>query len=305
MRLANCAIIIPTFYPGKKIISCLNSLPSQCEILIIDNGNDNELKKIVKSCSKNILYYNVGDIGLSKSFNFALKSLNKEYFLITQPDVIFRSGCINNLLLAYTKYQNAGAISPLIYENNLYSISDFMDLKFDKTNNKLSKLRKSKKINTEPSGDFCVEAINATAILLKKSLIEKIGGWDENIYTYLEDVDLSLRIRAAGHEIIKICNSKVDHGGFQSHKKNNFEKMNISRNWHFCWSSIYFNYKHATKLNFYKYYLSIFFKYYIKMIINLFLLRKKKFILYKTRVNACINFLFVRKSNFRPFVYKA
>ncbi len=302
MKIADCAIVIPTFYPGKKIISCLNSLPSECSIVIIDNGNDSELEKIIANHPKKILHYKIGDVGLPKSFNFALKNLNKEYFLITQPDVIFKKDCLQNLLLAYKKYQNAGAISPLIYENNLYSTSDYMDLKFDKISKKVNKSKKLNKTSIEPSGDFCVEAINATAVLLKKSIIEKIGGWDENIYTYLEDVDLSLRIRAAGHEIIKVSNSKVDHGGFKSHKKNNFENMNISRNWHFCWSAIYFNYKHASKLNFYKYYCYIFFKYFIKMIINFFLFRKIKFIKYQTRFKACLNFLFTRKSNFRPTI---
>jgi N-acetylglucosaminyl-diphospho-decaprenol L-rhamnosyltransferase len=304
MRLADCAIIIPTFYPGKKIISCLNSLPAECTIIIVDNGDDIELETIIQNHPKKILHCKVGDVGLPKSFNYALNKINKEYFIITQPDVIFSSNCIQNLLLASKKYQNAGAISPLIYENNLYSTSDFMELKFDKITKKLYNLKKIKKISIEPSGDFCVEAINATAVLLKKSLIEKIGGWDENIYTYLEDVDLSLRIRAAGHEIIKVCNTKVDHGGFQSHKKNNFENMNIARNWHFCWSSIYFKYKHATKFNFYKCYSYIFFKYLIKMIVNFLLFRKSKFILYQTRFKACINFLFIRQSNFRPVINK-
>ena len=39
-----------------------------------------------------------------------------------------------------------------------------------------------------PSGDFCAQAVNATAMLIKKHN-QKVNGWDENIYTYLEDID--------------------------------------------------------------------------------------------------------------------
>ena len=43
--LTKLTIIIPTFYPGKIIIKCLNSLPKYSEIIIVDNGIDKELEK--------------------------------------------------------------------------------------------------------------------------------------------------------------------------------------------------------------------------------------------------------------------
>ena len=46
-----------------------------------------------------------------------------------------------------------------------------------------------------PSGDICVEAVKCNSNVVKKKIIKKIKGWDENIYTYHEDVDLCLRLR--------------------------------------------------------------------------------------------------------------
>jgi N-acetylglucosaminyl-diphospho-decaprenol L-rhamnosyltransferase len=83
----------------------------------------------------------------------------------------------------------------------------------------LENKRRPKKVSIFPSGDICVEAVNATAMLIKKSIIKKINGWDENIYTYHEDIDLCLRLRKKGYSIMKIKKSIAHHVGFGSNKK--------------------------------------------------------------------------------------
>lgn len=304
MKLSDCLVVIPTFYPGEKILYCFNSIPEECDILIVDNGDDTELLNYIQKSSKKITHSKVGDVGLPKSFNYALKNCTKKYLLVTQPDVIFEDNSIQNLLLGYDRYPNAGIVCPLIFENKTYSKYDYMDLNFDRKNNKLLRKKIYKNLSTEPFGDTCVEAVNATAMLLKKEFLDKIGGWDENIYTYCEDIDLCLRLRIVGHEIIKIKDSKVNHVGFQSHKRENFNDMNLSRNWHFCWSSIYFKKKHSKKYDFYKYFFFIFLKYFIKTLVYFCFFRIGKFKQYSIRLRACLNFIFIGKSNFRPDVKK-
>ena len=112
MKLNNCQVILPTFYPGKKIINCINSIPDKYPIAIIDNGNDDELGDILKKIPRRISHYKVGDIGLPKSFNFALSISNSNYIFITQPDVILEKNCIENLLIANFKYADAGILCP-------------------------------------------------------------------------------------------------------------------------------------------------------------------------------------------------
>ena len=81
MSLSKLTIIIPTFYPGKIIKKCLESLPIGSEIIIIDNGVDPELQQIIKLQKHKIKHYKVGDIGLSKSFNIALsKSIKMKIY---------------------------------------------------------------------------------------------------------------------------------------------------------------------------------------------------------------------------------
>ena len=82
-------VIIPTFYPGPIINDCLETLPEQADIIIIDNGDDPELDNLIKQKKKNIRHFKIGDVGLPKSFNFGIEKSKNENILITQPDVKF------------------------------------------------------------------------------------------------------------------------------------------------------------------------------------------------------------------------
>ena len=298
MSLSKLTIVIPTFYPGKIIKKCLASLPLTAEIIIIDNGEDPELEKIIKLQKHKIKHYKVGDIGLSKSFNIALAKSKNENILITQPDVCFEKNSIINLVKAQKKYTKAGIISPLLFEKKKYSQYDYLDLSLSKLGT-LENKRKPKKVSMLPSGDICVEAVNATAMLIKKTIIKKINGWDENIYTYHEDIDLCLKLRRKNYSIMKVKNSIVHHIGFGSNKKKNRVKAEQSRNWHYCWSSLYFKDKYSPKINFILFYVKNLVKYFLKTILNFILLRKKKFILNLMRLRACLNYLFIKKASYR------
>jgi len=297
-KLSELSIIIPTFYPGKIIKKCFNSLPRESEIIIIDNGNDDELEKVIRSLNLNIRHYKIGDVGLSKSFNYGLKKAKNENVLITQPDVYFEKGSIKNLINILNLYPKTGIVAPILFEKGKYSKYDFLDLSLDKFGKVVNKKRKDKFYKI-PSGNFCVEAINATAMLFKKNIIKSVKGWDEKIYTYHEDIDLCVKIRKKKYQIIKSSQSIAHHIGFGSHKKKNKEKAEKSRNWHYCWSSLYFKEKYSTKLEFIYFYIKKVIKYSSKTFLNLILLKRKKVILNFMRLRACMNYLFIKKASYR------
>ena len=291
-------VIIPTFYPGKIILKCLRSLPKESEIIIIDNGDDIELEKTIKSLKLKIKHYKIGDVGLPKSFNYGIKKSNNENILITQPDVFFEKKTIFNLMKVQKKYPNSGIISPLLFEKKKYSRYDYLDLKLDKYGKLINK-KIIQRNNVIPSGDICVEAVNATAMLLKKKIINKIKGWDENIFTYHEDIDLCLRLRKKNFQIIKAANSIVHHVGFGSHAKKNKDKAEKSRNWHYCWSSLYFKQKHGSNLTFIIFFFKNILKYSLKTLFNGIIFKRKKTVLNFMRLRACINYLFIKEASYR------
>lgn len=293
-----CTVVIPTFFPDQKIFDNLKSLPNNIKILIIDNSYHDDLKMKLKNF-KNCQYFNIGDVGLGKTFNFALKKIKTPYVLLSQPDVVLREKCLENLLDGFIKYPNAGMVAPIVYDNGSFSDFDHYDLRYSKNKKEFfyKKIKKTpKKI---PDGDFCVDAVNATTMLIKVEALKKIGGWDDNIYVYLEDIDICLRLYLEGYSIIKIKKAIVDHKGWSSHFDTIKETMNISRIWHFTWSSLYFENKFTKKsIIIKKIFLTIFISF-IKLILNLIIFRINKSKINFIKISACYAFIFNKGSYFR------
>ncbi len=292
-----CTVVLPTFFPGDEIFQNLESIPSDLKILIIDNSYNQSLKKKISNY-KNCEYYNIGDVGLGKTFNFALSKIYTPYILLTQPDVILRKDCIQNLIYALDKYRNAGMVVPIVFDNKIYSKYDFYDLKYSKKN-KTFLDKKIKKNSILPSGDFCVDAVNATTMLIRVEALKRINGWDNNYYVYLEDIDICLRLKLNNYSIIKIADAKVDHLGWSSHFAEIKDTMNVSRIWHFTWSSLYFENKFCRKSIVLKKLFKIIFYSTLKLILNFIIFRFDKVNQNVTKLSACLAFILNRGSYFR------
>jgi GT2 family glycosyltransferase len=68
--------------------------------------------------------------------------------------------------------------------------------------------------------------------------------FDENFFIYLEEIDLCKRIKKKKQKIYLDKSIKIQHLGGSSHNKSIDFEMELSRNWHWMWSTFYFNKKH-------------------------------------------------------------
>jgi N-acetylglucosaminyl-diphospho-decaprenol L-rhamnosyltransferase len=294
----DCTVILPTFFPPDSILDNIKSIPDNIKVLIIDNSYDEKLYNKIKKF-KNCEYFNIGDVGLSKTFNFALSKVKTKLILLTQPDVILRKNCLESLIRGINKYDNVGIAAPVVYDNGIYSKYDFYDLKYSQKNKKFNYKNLKKKINTVPSGDYGVDAVNATTMLMETEVIKSINGWDENIYLYLEDIDICLRLKIANYSIIKIADAVVDHKGWSSHFAEIKDTMNQSRVWHYTWSSAYFEKKFSNLFLFYVRFLKLLFILIVKIFFNILLFKFNKIKIYSIKISAYYAFITNRGSYFR------
>ena len=102
-----------------------------------------------------------------------------------------------------------------------------------------------------------------------------------------------------GFNIIKISNAIVDHKGWSSHFDEIKSSMNISRVWHFTWSSLYFDNKFCRKSLVLKKITKLIFLCLVKNIFNLLLFRINKFKVNNIKLSACFAFLLNKGSYFR------
>ena len=299
-----CTVFIVTYYSQNKIRSCLDSIPRKYNIIIFDNSGQLEYKKEIENAYPNTRYIvSKINLGIPRAYNFGLNIIKTEYMFTTQPDVVLRSNCLDNLIEAAIKYSTAGIFSPITYHGKKYIlVGDHKTLNIDKKKKRI--IFNEKNMNTEiykkiPEGDFCVDGATGTAMLIKRSFLKNIGGWDKKIFSYWEDMDICARMRFDNHAVIKVVKAQLDHDAFSSHDESVHSSLDYFRNWHYMWSSYYIRNKYNQYTSALFFAFGVLFLHILKIIFCSIVFKKKKLIISKAKIDGLLNSVFNKKSHFR------
>ena len=150
--------------------------------------------------------------------NIGLKEVKTKYALILNPDAeLFPETLQNFLTVAYEKPDFA-IIGPGIVED-----------------------KKKLTINKDTQK---VKSVKGFAMFLKLSEFREVGFFDENFFFFLEEIDLCMRLSKQNKEIYYAPSIPVYHEGGHSHDSSFNYEMELSRNWHWMWSTFYYNKKY-------------------------------------------------------------
>ncbi len=278
MNYRDVTIGIVTFKSEKVIFNCLKSIKNIRNIIILDNSNDTILKKKIKKKYPKIKFIlSKENIGYGRGNNLILKICKTPYLLILSPDTILKKDCEKELVNSAREVKsNFSIISPVTKENQ-----DEFFLSFKKKNQNL----------------FEVDFVKGFAMLLNINKIKSIGMFDENIFLYLEEIDLCRRLKNNKQKIFISFKANIKHLGAKSSNIGfKYEKI---RNWHWMWSRVYFDKK-------YKNFFYVYLNYILKISKNLFnilkyviLFNKKKLIISYLRISGIYNSLIGKKSWYR------
>ena len=222
MRYDKITIVINTFNSEDKIHQCINSIESKAKVIIIENSNNIKFKEELEKKYSNLKCFLAGEnLGYAKGNNLGLSKVKSKYALILNPDATLSSDTLEEFLNSAENFPNFAIIGPA--KQDEYSISQ------DKEN---------------PEQVFQVNSLKGFAMFLNLEEFKEVGFFDENFFIYLEEIDLCKRLKKKGKKIYLDRKVIVHHIGGSSHNKKIDFEMELSRNWHWMWSTFYFNKKH-------------------------------------------------------------
>ena len=280
MNYNDITIGIVSFKSEKVIFECLKSIKKINKIIIFDNLKDKILQKKVKKFYPKIKFIlSKKNLGYGKANNKIIKICKTKFLFILNPDTILKKYCEHEMLRSIKKLKNNfSIISPISNEKN-YNLE-----------------KKKNKTTKDKIAD--VDFVKGFAMLINIKEIKKIGMFDENIFLYLEEIDLCKRLKFLDKKICLAPNIYVKHFAGKSHDPNFSDKMEIQRNWHYMWSLFYFNKKYKGFLYAFKITIGKFISAFFKLII-FFIINKKKHQIYKHRFLGLLNSYLNKKSKFR------
>lgn len=218
--LPKLTISIVNFNAGEYLIECLRSIQrvkdeAEITVIVVDNAStDGSIEKAQQLKLADKFIKNSQNLGFSKAHNIALRLATSEYILILNPDTKLENGVIREMIEFMESHKEVGAATCMLVHSD--SSIDFAahrgfptplaSLLYFFGNDKLYHLS-----NRDLTEIHEVDAISGSFFLTRKSILEKVGYFDENYFMYAEDIDLCFRIKKVGLKVMYVPTVKVIH----------------------------------------------------------------------------------------------
>ena len=288
--LSNEITIIIILYEEKLnlVLKCLQNLKN-FKIIIVDNAGDELLKNEVEKNFKIYKYIlNKKNDGYSKAANQAIKLSNTEFILMFQADGVIEQKDIIKLLEAHKKYEDSFIVSPTFFDedkNLTYNSGSFPEQNLKMTT-----------FSTE--GDICVDTVLGSIIMFKRKDIIEIGMYDENFFLYFLDMELCRRIRDKKKAVIQVFSARATHAHGEI-KVQSTLKRTFLRSFNFTFDELYYFYKIKKHEELFMQLKDKVPKYFIKLLLNLIVLRLSKVVYFLAKIMAFFKFnKLLNKKNF-------
>jgi N-acetylglucosaminyl-diphospho-decaprenol L-rhamnosyltransferase len=211
------SIIIVNYKIRKELFLCIESLENSSqninfEIIVVDNDEKKVIREeLLKKFPKIKYIESPKNLGYGAGNNLGVKHAKGEYIFILNPDTEIVEGNISKLIDFIDKNNKIGAVAPLLLGKRLkpyqqgtqiltpqravFALS-FINKYFP--NNKVS--RSYWTLEWDRNSIRRVDVVPGTAFVIKKSIFEKIGGFDEKYFLFFEEFDLCIRLKDLGYK---------------------------------------------------------------------------------------------------------
>ena len=215
----NTLIITLTFNSAGIIPDFAKSFLKNCpgyEHTVIDNGSSDDTVSAIKNwLPESKLIQLDENTGTSAAWNLAIKNgiiSGKKYFWILNPDVLIMENTLESLIGLMDAFPEIGITGPVLLYSHLKDTIESAGGSFNSRTGKGSGLNWNNiKLAELSSGVMDVDYVDGGTCLIRRSLIEKTGLFDEDYFMYGEEVDLCMRAKNNGFRIVVNPESTVLH----------------------------------------------------------------------------------------------
>ena len=218
------SVIIPLHNGQKHLLELIQSLKNQTynkiEVIIVDNNSTDNSVPLLKSLNDKIISLNIflnkKNEGYCGGCNEGIKHAKGEYLLFLSQDRIMNSDWIELTVTKMKEDKKIGCVVGKVIREGASSAEygHSYDVYGAVLINGIS--------------DESKLFFGGGTVLIRKKVIDQVGGFDPEFFIYQEDVDICWRIRLAGYDI-KIENVVcINKGGGISDTFYNNKQYNIT-----------------------------------------------------------------------------
>ncbi len=262
------SVIIVNYNVRYFLEQCLHSVRKaatglDCEIFVVDNNSvDDSLKMVAGKFPEVKIIANTVNSGFSKANNQAIKMATGDYILLLNPDTIVEDDTFVKVIGFMNSHPDAGGLGVKMVDGKgkflpeskrglptpivaFYKIFGFSRL-FPKS--KTFGQYHLTYLDTDKIHE--VDILSGAFLLIRKTVIDIIGGLDEDFFMYGEDVDISYRITKAGYKNYYFPETRIIHYKGESTRKSSVNYVLVFYNAMMIFARKHFSQKNARSFSF-------------------------------------------------------
>lgn len=241
------SVVIVSYNCRSKLQQCLISLQDNIgriahEIIVIDNASSDGSPEITAEAFPDvILIRNPKNIGFPGANNQGIRKSRGDYVLFLNPDTIVYPNALEILMRGIKAEKKIGGVGPALHTgDNQYQISFggkrtfFSEMIQKYCLNPFFRLRLKNSNNQRET-----VWLSGACLLIRKETLKETGGFDEKFFLYYEDIDMCVRIRACGWNLLFLPAARIFHYGGVS-----TEKQKLYSRFFYRQSQLYYYRKH-------------------------------------------------------------
>jgi GT2 family glycosyltransferase len=211
-----------------------------CEVFVVDNNSvDGSVTLIKEKFPQVNLIVNKTNTGFSVANNQALKIATGEYVLLLNPDTVVQEDTFAKILAFMDSHPDAGGLGVKMLDGQGNFAPESKrglptpEVAFYKMFGFSRFFPKSKRFGkyhlTYLSEDQLseIDVMSGAFMLIRKTVLDKIGFLDETFFMYGEDIDLSYRIKKAGYKNYYFPDTQIIHYKGESTKRSSLNYVVI------------------------------------------------------------------------------
>ncbi len=216
MQEKKVTIVIPNYNGIKYICPCMDALYSQddisFDILVVDNASkDGSLEVVQTEYPQAQLISLSENTGFCHAVNVGIEASETSYVLLLNNDTVVKPGFVKALVEAIEEAEDIFSVSSQMLSMQDENLIDDAGDGYSLLGWAYSRGKGCPATNYEKKTE--IFAACAGAAIYRKSILDKIGYFDENHFAYLEDIDIGYRARIYGYRNVYEPKAKVVHAG--------------------------------------------------------------------------------------------
>ena len=224
------SVIVPNWNGKKLLRDCLKSLQKltypNYELIVIDNGSSDKSVEMVRAEFPKVkLVISPINLGFGAACNLGIKTAKGEIIALFNNDAEAESSWLTKLVDAIGKEDDIAMVSGLIFYHVPCDVLWSAGARIDKITGMTYHINRGLHYNSKV-GEEDVDYLPGCAIAFKKSLIDKIGFFDESFFIYSEELDWMFRAKRLGLKV------KLDYSAVVWHKASLTRKRNQAKGYY-------------------------------------------------------------------------